>query len=128
MNQQASRSFSDVFRERVSALRNIPPVLRIVWSTAPSLVGWGIALRVTIAVLPLALLAVARLIINGVVPVVERHQTLPARFWWLVGLEFAIAVVIGLLGRLLTYFDAVLADRYTHSISVRSSNTLRSSI
>ena len=119
MNQEASRGFSDVFRDRVSALRNIPPVLRIVWSTSPSLVGWGVALRVAIALLPLALLAVARQIINGVVPVVERHQAVPARFWWLVGLEFAIAVAIGLLGRVLSYLDAVLADRYTHSISVR---------
>ncbi len=89
------------------------------WSTSPSLVGWGVVLRVVIAVLPLALLAVARLIINGVVPVVEQHQLLPAGFWWLVGLEFGIAVAIGLLGRLLAYLDAVLADRYTHSISVR---------
>src|SRR5580698_1105202 len=112
-NPQTDKGFTDVFRERISALRNIPPVLRIVWSTSPSLVGWGIALRIAIASLPLALLAVARLIINGVVPVVERHQALPPRFWWLVGLEFSIAVVIGLLGRLLSYFDAVLADRYT---------------
>ena len=89
------------------------------WSTSPPLVGWGVALRIAIAVLPLALLGVARLIINGVVPVVERHQALLVRFWWLVGLEFSIAVVIGLLGRLLSYLDAVLADRYTHTISVQ---------
>ena len=119
MNQEASRGFSEVFRERARALRNIPPVLRIVWSTSPLLVGWGIALRITIATLPLALLGVARLIINGVVPVVERHQALPVQFWWLVGLEFSIAVVIGFLGRLLSYLDAVLADRYTHAISVQ---------
>ncbi len=119
VNPQATRDFRSVFHERVRALRNIPPVLKMVWSISPMLVGWGVALRVVIAALPLCLLAVSRLIINGVVPVVERHQPLSPHFWWLVVLEFGLAVLAGSLGRLLAYVDEVLADRYTHQISVR---------
>lgn len=116
---EKEHSFSKVFRERVKAMRSIPPVLKIVWSAAPVIVFLSIVLRIAIALMPLALLAVSRIIINGVVGVVERHQALGRHFWWIVALEFGLAILIALLGRFLSYLDSVLADRYTHHISVR---------
>jgi ATP-binding cassette, subfamily B, bacterial len=117
--KQVEHSFAKVFHERVQAMRSIPPVLGIVWAAAPVVVAWSVVLRVAIALLPLALLFVSRLIINGVVAVVERHEPLGLRFWWLVGAEFGLAILIAVLARVLSYLDAVLADRYTHHISVR---------
>jgi hypothetical protein len=43
---------------------------------------------------------------------------LPQHFWWLVGAEMALAVLTGILSRAVDYFDNLLADRYTHHVSV----------
>jgi ATP-binding cassette subfamily B protein len=100
-------------------MRNIPPVLKFVWTAAPGVVAASVALRVIIALLPLGMLAISRLIINGVVPVVTKHEPLKKGFWYLVAAEFALAVLLGLLQRWMAYLDSVLADRYTHYMSVR---------
>ena len=43
---------------------------------------------------------------------------LPQHFWWLVAAEMALAVITGILSRSVDYFDNLLADRYTHHVSV----------
>ena len=48
-----------------------------------------------------------------------RISPVGARLWWLVGIEFAIAVAAGVLGRAIDYLDVLLAGKYTHHISVR---------
>jgi ATP-binding cassette subfamily B protein len=47
------------------------------------------------------------------------HQGLSPHFWWLVGLEAVLNVLNGLLSRGVDYSDSLLADRYTHFVSVR---------
>ena len=59
----------------------------------------------------------AEYIIDGVNRI-SFHQPLPANFWWLVGGEMALAVLTGILSRAVDYFDNLLADRYTHHVSV----------
>ncbi len=39
--------------------------------------------------------------------------------WTLVGLEFGLAVLGSLLGRIVDYYDTVLADRYTRHVSIQ---------
>ena len=104
--------------ERLSALRNIPPVLRIVWESGPRVIVFGLIFRLLVSVLPVALLWVAKLIIDGIVATVERHQPLMPHFWWLVGTEFALAVCGSLFSRAIDYFDALLADKYTRHVSI----------
>ena len=60
---------------------------------------------------------VGRFIIDGVNQI-RIHQPLPQNFWWLVGGELALAVLMGILSRTVDYFDSLLADRYTHHVSV----------
>ncbi|HEV2426180.1 MAG TPA: ABC transporter ATP-binding protein [Terriglobia bacterium] len=96
----------------------MPPVLRMVWDSGRAVVMGGLGLRVVIALIPLGLLAVTRLIINAVVAHTH-HQPLIHGFWWLVGLEFGLAAVAGLLGRGTDYCDTLLADRFTLHISIR---------
>lgn len=103
---------------RLNSLRNVPPVLRMVWDSGRAIVMAGLGLRVVIALIPLGLLAVTRLIINAVVAHTH-HQPLIHGFWWLVGLEFGLAAVAGLLGRGTDYCDTLLADRFTLHISIR---------
>ena len=56
-------------------------------------------------------------IIDGVNRI-RLHQPLPQHFWWLVGSEMVLAVLTGILSRTVDYFDQLLADRYTHHVSV----------
>ena len=107
------------WRERLTALQNVPAVLRFVWESGRAVVIFGILSRVLASLLPVALFWVSKLIIDTIVRLVTNHQPVGHRLWWLVAGEFAIAVAIALLGRAIDYSDALLAGKYMHYISVR---------
>ncbi len=104
--------------DRLRALKNVPPVLHLVWESGPKVVFWNITIRIVAAFLPVAVGIIAgRYIIDGVNRL-RMHQALPQYFWWYVGAELALSVLIGVLTRTVDYFDSLLADRYTHYVSV----------
>ncbi len=107
----------DAWADRLRALKNIPPVLHFVWESGPSIVFWNIAIRVLVAFLPVGIGIIGRFIIDGVNRI-RLDQPLPPHFWWLVGSEMILAVTTGILSRTVDYFDSLLADRYTHHVSV----------
>ncbi|MGA8300792.1 MAG: ABC transporter ATP-binding protein [Terriglobales bacterium] len=107
------------WRERLSALRNVPAVLRFVWESGRAVVVLGLVARVVAALLPPALFWVSKLIIDTIYRILTTHQPAGPRLWWLVAAEFGIAVTIGVLGRAIDYLDTLLAGRYMHHISVR---------
>ena len=113
------QSFWEGWRERVAALRNVPPVLGIVWQSAPAVVAAGLVFRIAASLLPIALLWITKLIIDGIVHAVSTHQLVRPRFWWLVAAEFGLAVLGTILARIIDYLDALLADKYTHHVSIR---------
>jgi len=104
--------------DRLRALRNMPPVLRILWESGPSVVSWGLGLRVFVAVLPFGIAKVAQYIINGIAGVLH-GQPLPSTFWMLVATEVVLNVLAGLLTRAIDYSDSLLSNRYTQHASVR---------
>jgi ATP-binding cassette subfamily B protein len=108
---------SSPWRERLNALRNIPPVLRILWDSGPGIVSWGLILRVVVATLPFAIAKVAQYIITDIAGHL-RGEALPHRFWTLVASEVILNVVLGLLTRAVDYTDSLLANRYTQHVSV----------
>jgi ATP-binding cassette, subfamily B, bacterial len=118
MTEASPQSARSAWRERVQALKNVPPVLGILWQSGPPVVVWGLLLRILVAALPAAIAGVAALILNGVQHYFS-HQGVPPHFWWLVGLEAGLNVVNGLLIRGIDYSDSLLADRYTHFVSIR---------
>ncbi len=104
--------------ERLRALKNIPPVLHFVWESGPSVVFWNLAIRIVVAFLPVGIGIIAgRYIINGVNNI-GFHRPLPWYFWYLVAGEAVLAILVGILSRAVDYFDNLLADRYTHHVSV----------
>jgi len=113
------KSFWGAWDERVSALRNVPPVLKIVWRSGPAVVAAGLVFRIAISLLPLAMLAITRLIVDYIVHAVSGHQAMPQQFWLLVATEFGLAILIGILVRIIDYFDALLADKYSKHVSVQ---------
>ncbi len=107
------------WRERVAALKNIPPVLRMVWEAAPKVIVSSLVCRVMAALLPLAVLGVTSVIINDIVVFRSHARDLPHIFWWLVALEFVLASLGAILARMITFCDIVLADKYSRHISTK---------
>jgi ATP-binding cassette subfamily B protein len=117
MNQRA-QAFWARWKERSRALRNIPPLLSLVWHSGRSVVTAAILGRAFGAMIPIAMLSVSKQIFDAI----QAHfngKPLPSSFWYLVGAEFALAVVASLIGRTTSYFDGLLADRFTRHVSVK---------
>src|SRR4051794_13138840 len=115
----AEAKFWGGWKERLSALRNVPPVLKIVWESGPLGVSLGVFFRVIASVLPIALLWITKLIIDGIVHSVASHQPVQPRFWWLVAGEFSLAVISSILARTVDYLDSLLADKYMRHVSIQ---------
>jgi ATP-binding cassette subfamily B protein len=117
-------------RERVGALRNLPPFLAMVWRTSPALTLATGALRIGRALLPIATLYVGKLIIDEVVRLVGSHEATTAtlavafegplaRLATLVAIEFALAIASDVLGRAVSLIDALLSERFSNATSLR---------
>ena len=108
------------WRERIQALKNVPPVLKIVWDSGPHVVVLGLLMRVVVSVVPVSTSWVTGSIVDNIRSIVGKHQMdLLPHLWWLVALEFGLAVGGSFFGRVIDYYDSVLADRYTRHVSVQ---------
>jgi ATP-binding cassette subfamily B protein len=101
-------------RERLEALRNIPPLLRMVWETSPALAAGTIVFRLLQALIPVTMLWLGKLIIDIIVHGGDRD-----RVWVLLGIEIGLAVLSDILARAIGLCDSLLGDRFTNHISVR---------
>ena len=116
------KSYWSGWKERISALRNVPAVLKIMWESGPGVVVFGLVSRVFSSLLPVALLWITKLIIDRIVHAVSAHQPVQPGFWWLVVTEFSLAVLNSILLRTIDYSDSLLADKYTRYVSIRVMN------
>ncbi len=118
------------WRERLGALRNLPPFLAMVWGSSRSLTATTVAVRLVRALLPVATLFVGKLIIDEVVHLTHLTARPVGLTEWLgSGLldrleallmaEFALAVASDLLGRIVSLVDGLLSDRVSNDASVR---------
>lgn len=79
----------------------------------------GIVLRVIVSLVPVSAGWVAALVIKRVTDIFNKKTPMSPELWWLVGLEFGLAVIGNLVGRVIDYYDSVLADRYTRHVSIQ---------
>jgi len=117
-------------RERLGAIRNVPPFLKLIWQTSRVLTAGSVLLRLVKAVLPVMTLYVGKLIIDEVMahaagpgsPTTVRDWIAAAsshRMLWLLGAEFGLAVLSDALGRLVSLVDSLLAEQFSNTTSVR---------
>jgi len=117
------------FRERMNAMRNLPPFLRQVWQTSPGLTLASLCLRLLRALLPVAMLYVGKLIIDEAVRLAGAGAMPPLgealasghldTLLELLVLELGIAIASDLLGRVVSYADTLLSELFTNATSVR---------
>lgn len=107
------------WRARFQALRNVPPLLRMVWQTSPLLSVWTLLLRCVAALFPLATLWVSKLIIDLVVRSLRHQHVDRSIIWKLLILELLLAIGSDTLGRFITLVDSLLGDRFTNYVSIR---------
>ena len=110
------------WRERASALANIPPLLRTVWETSPWLASASLSMRACKSALPVTQLWVGKLIIDAVVAAIANGgpaADAASRVWPLLAIEFGLAVLNDLLARGISLCDSLLGDRFTNAVSVR---------
>jgi ATP-binding cassette subfamily B protein len=109
--------------QRLEALKYVPPLLKLVYETHRGYTIAILALRVVRSFVPLAVLWVGKLIIDGVLAAVRLRAAGGAVDWrylgTLVGLELAIAVAGEGLARLSSLLESLLGDLFSNRISVR---------
>jgi len=105
--------------DRLASLRNVRPLLRMVWETSPPLVVTTAFLRLIRALLPAAMLWVSKLILDAVVGRISRGTGTLTGIWKLVALDLGLAIASDILGRANTLCDSLLGDRFTNRVSVR---------
>ena len=105
-------------RQRLAALRYVPPLLKLVWGTHRGYTLTIAVLRVARAFVPLAALWVAKLIIDFVQASLGAPPDWP-RLTELVLLELAIVIGGEVLARASVLVESLLGDLFSNRISVR---------
>ncbi len=111
------------WRERLQALRNLRPLLAMVWETHRGYVAAIVALRALRALVPLAVLWIGKLIIDWAKTGMDAHRAGLALQWHalaiLLVVGLAIAVAGDALARAGTLVESLLGDLFSNRISVR---------
>ena len=109
--------------ERVAALQHVPPLVRLVFQTHRGYTVAILVLRAIRSFIPVAVLWIGKLIIDGVIAGVATVHGGGTPDWWhlagLVGLELGIAVVGEGLARLSSLLESLLGDLFANRLSVR---------
>jgi len=79
----------------------------------------SLALRLVSSLIPVAMLWIARLIIDNVVALVSHTGGDVPEVWALLAAEAGLAVSIDVIGRAIGLLDSLLGDRFTNVISLR---------
>jgi ATP-binding cassette, subfamily B, bacterial len=107
------------WRDRVTALKNLPPAMALLWESGPKVFTLAIVVRFVIALLPLAALWIGKLVIDLVVNAPKHPGPIPREIWFLLAAEFAIAAVGAVLSRATTYFDGRIGDQFSREVNMR---------
>lgn len=110
---------SPTWRERFSALRNILPLLKMVWQTHRGYTAAMAALRLLRAFIPVTALWVGKLIIDAVVTARMTKPPDLSRLWQLVAIEIAIVLIGEVLARASALVESLLGDLFSNHTSLR---------
>ena len=104
--------------DRVRALRYVPKLVRLVWTTHPTYTVIMTVLRIVRSFVPVAALWIGKLIIDQVVALRTTHGSANP-LWHLVAAEIAIVFGGDLLGRASALVESLLGDLFSIHTSIR---------
>lgn len=107
------------FKDRLSALQNLPRFFKLVWETSPVMTITNSLLRLVKSAIPLAVLYVGKLIIDQIIQLHNHPQTSSYHLWTLVAAEFGLAILSDGLSRAITLIDSLLGDLFSNHTSVK---------
>ena len=107
------------FKEQVGALKNLPKFFKLIWETSKSMTIGNLLLRLVKASLPLAMLYVAKLIIDEVLRLIDVAGERDLSYLWiLVALELGLALLSDIINRGITLLDSLLGDLFSNKTSI----------
>lgn len=106
-------------RDKFAALRNLPRFFKLVWQTHKGYTILNILLRLLRSAIPVSILYVGKLIIDGVVAVSTGVISDHTFLWELVAAEFALAIFSDALSRSTLLVDSLLGDLFSNHTSVK---------
>jgi ATP-binding cassette, subfamily B, bacterial len=108
------------WRERLTALHNLPAFFKLVWASSPWMTVLNAGLRLIRSAIPVSVLYIGKLIIDEVILLNRAHgHTSTHHLWILIGSEFLLALINDALGRTVSLLDSLLGDLFGKLSSVR---------
>jgi len=107
------------WRQRLSALRNVPPLLKLLWETNPKLCICTLGLRLFLSFGPISNLWISRLILNLVVRAIRGRLLDYTPLWKLVAFDIAIVIASDCISRVVVLTDSILGDQFTNRMSIK---------
>ena len=105
-------------KERLAALRYLPPLAKLIWQTHRGYTAAMMMLRLLRAFVPVATFWVGKLILDTVIAVRDGREELPL-LWRYVAIEIAIVVAGEILARASSLIESLLGDLFSNVMSVR---------
>lgn len=107
------------FKNRLSALGNLPQFFRLVWQSSPWKTTFSFVLRLIRSAMPVALLYVGKLIVDQVIQLNHQASGSHHYLWQLVAAEFGLALLTDGLNRMINLMDNLLGDLFSNYTSIR---------
>jgi ATP-binding cassette subfamily B protein len=106
------------WKEKLAALRYVPPLFGLIWRTHRGYATAMIALRVLRSVIPVAAFWVGKLILDSVIAARAGTGELD-QVWRYLALELAIVLTGEILARASSLIESLLGDLFSNAMSVR---------
>src|SRR5262245_50177490 len=107
------------WRERIATLQYVPQFIKLVWQTGRCLMLTMLTLRLLLAVSPVVLLWIGKLIIDTVVEATRTPSAGFGRLWELIALEAALVLVNAAISRTSSLVESLLGGLFFNNISIR---------
>jgi ATP-binding cassette subfamily B protein len=108
------------FKERFSALANLPRFFKMVWRTNRTFTICNVLLRIIRSAIPLAILYTGKLIIDEIIFLTNNTGTFSHNYLWqLIAIEFGLAILSDALSRATNLVDSLLGDLFANHTSIK---------
>ena len=106
------------WRERLAALRYVPPLVKLIWNTHRGYTASMLVLRFARAFVPVATFWVGKLILDTVLAA-RAGQASYATLWKYVAFEVALVLTGEILARASSLIESLLSDLFSNDMSIK---------